>query len=83
MKKFLDENFLLQTKTAQILYHEFAKDMPVIDYHNHLPPDQIAGDINFKKCKTMGEVLALALDFVKRNYEDVSMKQIIENRINF
>ncbi|HEY0772079.1 MAG TPA: glucuronate isomerase, partial [Sphingobacteriaceae bacterium] len=48
MKKFLDENFLLQTKTAQILYHEFAKDMPVIDYHNHLPPDQIAGDINFE-----------------------------------
>lgn len=33
-------------------------------------------DINFKKCTTMGEVLSLALDFVKRNYEDVSMKQI-------
>lgn len=48
MKKFLDENFLLKTKTAQILYHEFAKDMPIIDYHNHLPPDQIAGDINFE-----------------------------------
>ena len=47
MKKFLDENFLLQNKTAQTLYHEFAKSMPIIDYHNHLPPDQIAGDINF------------------------------------
>jgi glucuronate isomerase len=47
MKKFLDENFLLQNKTAQTLYHEFAKDMPIIDYHNHLPPDQIANDINF------------------------------------
>lgn len=48
MKKFLDENFLLQSKTAQQLYHEFAKPMPVIDYHNHLPPDQIANDINFE-----------------------------------
>tara|TARA_R100001369_G_scaffold92759_1_gene139632 strand:+ start:1757 stop:2923 length:1167 start_codon:yes stop_codon:yes gene_type:complete len=42
----------------------------------------LTGDINFRTCKTMGEVLALALDFVKRNYEDVSMKQIIENKIN-
>jgi glucuronate isomerase len=48
LKSFLDENFLLQTKTAQTLYHEFAKLMPIIDYHNHLMPDQIAGDINFE-----------------------------------
>ena len=48
MKKFLDENFLLESKTAQKLYHEFAKGMPIIDYHCHLPPDQIAEDINFK-----------------------------------
>jgi len=47
MKKFLDENFLLQTPTAQKLYHGFAKEMPIIDYHCHLPPDQIANDINF------------------------------------
>ncbi|WP_445384499.1 hypothetical protein ACT6NV_10990 [Robiginitalea sp. IMCC44478] len=38
-------------------------------------------DVHFKKCETMGEILAEALDFVKRNYEDVSMKQIIEKRI--
>lgn len=38
-------------------------------------------DANFKKCKTMGEVLDLALNFVRRNYEDVSMKQIIEQKI--
>ncbi len=48
MKKFLDENFLLHSNTAEQLYHEFAKLMPIIDYHNHLPPDQIAGDINFE-----------------------------------
>ncbi len=38
-------------------------------------------DKQFKGCSSMGQVLTLALDFVKRNYEDVSMKQIIENRI--
>jgi glucuronate isomerase len=48
MKKFLDENFLLQTATAQKLYHSYAKEMPVIDYHCHLPPDQIASDLNFE-----------------------------------
>lgn len=47
MKKFLDENFLLQNEYARQLYHEYAATMPVIDYHNHLPPEQIAGDINF------------------------------------
>lgn len=47
MKKFLDENFLLQTKTAQLLYHDYAKEMPIIDYHCHLSPEHIAKDINF------------------------------------
>jgi len=45
---FLDDNFLLQSGTAQKLYHGYAKEMPIIDYHGHLPPDQIADDINFK-----------------------------------
>lgn len=48
MKKFLDENFLLKNKTAQQLYHEYAKDIPVIDYHCHLSPAEIASDIQFK-----------------------------------
>lgn len=47
MKKFLDENFILQSKTAQELYHGYAKQMPIIDYHCHLPPDQIAADRQF------------------------------------
>ena len=42
MKKFLDDNFLLQTKTAEILYNEYAKDLPVIDYHCHLSPYEIS-----------------------------------------
>ena len=48
MKDFLDEDFLLQTGTAKKLYHDFAKQMPIIDYHCHLPVDQIANDINFE-----------------------------------
>ncbi|MGO4876117.1 glucuronate isomerase [Pedobacter psychrotolerans] len=48
MKPFLDENFLLQSKTAEKLYHDFAKLLPIIDYHNHLIPDQIANDKQFE-----------------------------------
>ncbi|MDP4149863.1 MAG: glucuronate isomerase [Bacteroidota bacterium] len=48
MKKFLDENFLLNTKAAQQLYHDYAREMPIIDYHCHLPPQQIAGDHQFQ-----------------------------------
>ncbi len=48
MKKFLGDNFLLETKTAKMLYHEHAKDMPIIDYHCHLPPDEIADDKQFE-----------------------------------
>lgn len=48
MKAFLNENFLLNTRTAEHLYHEYAKPMPIIDYHNHLPPDEIAEDKQFE-----------------------------------
>jgi len=42
---------------------------------------ELTNDIKFKKCNTMGEILDLALDFVKRNYQGVSVKQIIEHKI--
>jgi glucuronate isomerase len=48
MKKFLDENFLLQTQTAQKLYHEHAAKQPIIDYHCHLVPSMVANDHQFK-----------------------------------
>ncbi|MGO4292473.1 glucuronate isomerase [Chitinophaga sp. RAB17] len=47
-KKFMDENFLLNSDAAEKLYHYYAKDMPVIDYHCHLPPAQIAADTRFQ-----------------------------------
>lgn len=48
MKNFLDENFLLNNKTAEKLYHSYAKQMPIIDYHCHLPQQLIANDHQFK-----------------------------------
>jgi glucuronate isomerase len=45
---FITENFLLQNDTAVRLYHEYARDMPIIDYHCHLPPQQIAEDHRFE-----------------------------------
>ena len=47
MKKFLDDNFLLQTEAAQRLYFDYAKDQPIYDYHCHLPPKDIAENKNF------------------------------------
>ena len=48
MKKFLDQHFLLHNETAKLLYHDYAKEMPIIDYHNHLPPQEIADNKNFE-----------------------------------
>lgn len=46
-KPFIDQNFLLQTKTAQTLYHNYAAKLPIIDYHCHLSPRQIAENTIF------------------------------------
>lgn len=48
MKPFMDSNFLLQTETAQKLYHEHASKMPIIDYHCHLSPQMVAEDYKFR-----------------------------------
>jgi glucuronate isomerase len=47
MKAFLDEDFLLETATARELYHEYARPQPIIDYHCHLSPEQIADNHRF------------------------------------
>lgn len=47
MKPFLDKDFLLHSHAAQHLYHEYAAGMPIIDYHNHLSPADIANDKQF------------------------------------
>lgn len=48
MKQFNDENFLLQSPTAERLYHDHAAKMPIIDYHCHLSPELVASDHRFR-----------------------------------
>ncbi|BDC56311.1 uronate isomerase [Bacillus altitudinis] len=48
MKAFLDEQFLLNSQTAEKLYHEFAKNLPIIDYHCHLSPKEIYENKTFQ-----------------------------------
>jgi glucuronate isomerase len=47
MQAFLSEDFLLQTETARCLYHNYAKNQPIFDYHCHLPVEDIAANKNF------------------------------------
>ncbi|MBR5475119.1 MAG: glucuronate isomerase [Lachnospiraceae bacterium] len=47
MVAFMSENFLLSTPTAQMLYHEYAKEMPIVDYHCHVNPKEIFEDRHF------------------------------------
>ncbi len=48
MSTFIHDDFLLSNDIAKKLYHDYAAKLPIIDYHCHIPPQQIAEDINFK-----------------------------------
>jgi glucuronate isomerase len=50
---FIHDDFLLPTAASQRLYHEFAEKQPIIDYHCHLPPEEVAGD---KRWDNLGEI---------------------------
>ncbi|EFM20056.1 MULTISPECIES: glucuronate isomerase [unclassified Pantoea] len=47
MSRFMTEDFLLDSEFARRLYHDYAKDQPIFDYHCHLPPQQIAENYRF------------------------------------
>jgi glucuronate isomerase len=47
MSGFIHDDFLLSTDISQRLYHEYAAEMPIIDYHNHLNPEQLAKNHQF------------------------------------
>ena len=53
MTKFMNDNFMLQNKTAEKLYHDYAAKMPIIDYHSHLPVNEIAED---KKVENLSQI---------------------------
>lgn len=48
MKAFMDKDFLLETDTAKLLYHKYASQMPVLDYHCHISPKEIAENRRFE-----------------------------------
>ena len=45
---FINDDFMLKNETAKKLYHSYAKDLPIIDYHCHIPPQKIAENYKFK-----------------------------------
>ncbi len=47
MRPFMGEDFLLESETARVLYHKFASAMPILDYHCHLSPEEIAKNRRF------------------------------------
>ena len=48
MKPFIDDDFLLESDVARDLYHRCVADLPIVDYHCHLPVAQIADDHRFR-----------------------------------
>ena len=48
MKAFMDKEFMLQSPTAQHLYHAYAEGMPICDYHCHIPPREIYENRRFE-----------------------------------
>lgn len=48
MKGFMDKEFLLETETARKLFHDYAENTPVLDYHCHINPREIAEDRQFE-----------------------------------
>ena len=54
MKQFMDKDFLLSTPTAQHLFHDYADVMPIVDYHCHINPREIAEDRKFENITLYG-----------------------------
>ena len=48
MKNFMDRDFLLETETAKKLYHDYAEQMPIIDYRCQIPAEDIAKNVRFE-----------------------------------
>ena len=47
-RAFMDDEFLLESAVASDLYHQFAEPLPIIDFHSHLDPQQLASDHRFR-----------------------------------
>ena len=47
-KPLINDDFILQTESAKILFNDYAKDLPIVDYHCHLSPKEAAEDIRWQ-----------------------------------
>ena len=77
MKAFMDKDFLLETPTAQHLYHDYSAKLPIVDYHCHIPPQEIYEDRRFENIAQVWlgghQVLADGSDYIFQDrtiYED-------------
>src|ERR1043165_2419163 len=52
-RAFMDDEFLLESPIASDLYHRFAEPLPILDFHTHLPPAQLAADHRFRSITEM------------------------------
>lgn len=75
MKQFLNENFLLQTETAQKLYHDYAKKMPIYDFHNHLSAQEMFEN------KSLGNLANAWLDHDHYKWRAMRSNGVDENLI--
>ncbi len=67
MGAFIHDNFILKTQTAVDLYHQYAKKMPIYDYHCHLSPKDIAEN---RKFNTITELWLEGDHYKWRGYEN-------------
>ena len=75
MKQFLNENFLLQTETAQTLFHDYAKKMPIFDFHNHLSAQEMFEN------KSLGNLANAWLDHDHYKWRAMRSNGVDENLI--
>ena len=55
----INDNFLLKSETARQFYNDYAKDMPIIDYHYHINPKEIAEDRKFNNITEFGSMATI------------------------
>ena len=75
MKHFLDDNFLLQTETAEKIYHNYAKKMPIFDFHNHLSAQEMYEN------KSLGNLANAWLDHDHYKWRAMRSNGVDENLI--
>ena len=66
MTTFMDKDFLLNTETARKLYHDYAASCPIIDYHCHINPLEIAEDVQFENIHFADSLLTLSYRIANR-----------------